>query len=372
MQSHPGSADAGACITGPEVPTNGVPHAAHAAHAFPMPTPALPRAIVLGAGSWGTALAAMLATRGVRTQFWGRDAGLMREMRETRRNARYLPALELPESVSIATSLAGLEPAEMLVFVTPSKGVRETARLVAESGLATEARVILSCAKGIELDSGRRMSQILAEFFPGKALAVLTGPNHAEEVAQQLATAAVVACEDEAVARTVQSCLTLPFFRTYTSDDVTGVEWAGAMKNPYAIAAGVALGLRLGDNAIAALVTRALAEMVRLGTAMGGKVESFYGLAGVGDLMGTCYSEHSRNHRLGRQLGEGRALEEILGGSRMVTEGVPNTASLHQAAKAAGVRTPLLDEVHAMLYENKPAREALRALLSRDPRAETE
>ena len=176
----------------------------------------------------------------------------------------------------------------------------------------------------------------------------------------------------EAVARAVQSCLTLPFFRTYTSDDVTGVEWAGAMKTPYAIAAGVALGLRLGDNAIAALVTRALAEMVRLGTAMGGRVESFYGLAGVGDLMGTCYSEHSRNHRLGRQLGEGRPLAEILGSSRMVTEGVPNTASLHQAAKAAGVRTPLLDEVHAMLYEHKPAPEALRALLSRDPRAETE
>lgn len=337
-----------------------------------MPTPALPRAIVLGAGSWGTALAAMLAARGVRTQFWGRDAGLMREMRETRRNARYLPALALPESLGISPTLAGLEPAEMLVFVTPSKGVRETARLVAESGLAAEARVILSCAKGIELDSGKRMSQILAEHFPGKALAVLTGPNHAEEVAQQLATAAVVACADAAMARAVQSCLTLPFFRTYTSDDVAGVEWAGAMKNPYAIAAGVALGLRLGDNAIAALVTRALAEMVRLGTAMGGKVESFYGLAGVGDLMGTCYSEHSRNHRLGRQLGEGRALEEILGGSRMVTEGVPNTASLHQAAKAAGVRTPLLDEVYAMLYENKPAPEALRALLSRDPRAETE
>lgn len=337
-----------------------------------MPTPALSSAIVLGAGSWGTALASLLSTRGLKTQFWGRDARLMEEIRQKRQNSRYLPGMQLPAELSITSDLAELSPAEMLVFVTPSKAVRETARLVAQTGLQNSARVMISCAKGIELDSGLRMSQILAEIFPELAISALSGPNHAEEVAQQLATAAVIACEDELMARSVQSCFTLPWFRTYTSADVTGVEWAGAMKNPYAIAAGVALGLRLGDNAIAALVTRALAEMVRLGIAVGGRAESFYGLAGVGDLMGTCYSEHSRNHRLGRQLGEGRPLSEILGSTRMVTEGVPNTASLHQAARAAGVRTPLLDEVYAMLYQEKPAREALRALLSRDPRSETE
>lgn len=335
-----------------------------------MAMPELKSAIVLGAGSWGTALAGLLAERGLAVQFWGRDPALMAEIAATRRNGRYLPGLDLPESVAATADLDALTPAELLVFAVPSGAVRETARLVAAAGLGKDARAVVSCAKGIERGSGRRMSALLSEAMPALPVAVLTGPNHAEEASQRLATAAVVACRDEAVARAVQSCFTLPWFRTYTSDDVTGIEWAGAMKNPYAIAAGVALGLRLGDNAIAALVTRALAEMVRLGVVMGGRAESFYGLAGVGDLVGTCYSAHSRNQRLGRALGEGASLESLLAGTRMVTEGVPNTASLHEAARAAGVRTPLLDEVHALLYEGKPAREALRALLSRDPRPE--
>ena len=332
----------------------------------------LTSAIVLGAGSWGTALAAVLAERGLQVQFWGRDRELIDEMRATRRNRRYLPDLVLPEQVRMTSELGELEPAQLLVFVVPSKAVRDTAQQVAAAGLADRARVVVSCAKGIELHSGKRLTEILAEFFPATPLAVLTGPNHAEEVSQRLATAAVVACTQEPIARELQACFTLPWFRTYTSDDVIGVEWAGAMKNPYAIAAGIALGLKLGDNAIAALVTRALAEMVRLGVAMGGRAESFFGLAGVGDLMATCYSEHSRNHRVGRQLGEGRSLQDIMAGTRMVAEGVPNTASLYEAAKAHGVRTPLLDEIHALLYEGKPAHEALRALLSRDPRAETD
>lgn len=332
--------------------------------------PELKSAIVLGAGSWGTALAGLLAERGLAVQFWGRDPALMAEIAATRRNSRYLPGLELPAGMAATADLNALAPAEMLVFAVPSGAVRETACRAAAAGLGTAARAVVSCAKGIERGSGQRMSALVSEALPALPVAVLTGPNHAEEAAQRLATAAVVACRDEAVARAVQSCFTLPWFRTYTSDDVAGIEWAGAMKNPYAIAAGVALGLRLGDNAIAALVTRALAEMVRLGVAMGGRAESFYGLAGVGDLVGTCYSAHSRNQRLGRALGEGASLESLLAGTRMVTEGVPNTASLHEAARAAGVRTPLLDEVHALLYEGKPAREALRALLSRDPRPE--
>jgi len=335
-----------------------------------MSTPELKSAIVLGAGSWGTALAALLARRGLNIQFWGRDEALMREVGRTRRNDRYLPDLALPDEVAVGADLGALEPAEMLVFAVPSGALRETARRLATSDAARGARVVVSCAKGIERGTGSRMSAILSEALPGLPVAVLTGPNHAEEVAQQQATAAVVACRDEPVARAVQSCFTLPWFRAYTSDDVTGIEWAGAMKNPYAIAAGVALGLRLGDNAVAALVTRALAEMVRLGVVMGGRPESFYGLAGVGDLIGTCFSAHSRNQRLGRALGEGRSLEAILAGTRMVTEGVPNTASLYEAARHAGVRTPLLDEVHAMLYENKPAGEALRSLFARDPRPE--
>ncbi len=346
---------------------------------IPDPTPAsvsavppIASAIVLGAGSWGTALAATLDQRGVAVQFWGRDPVLMEEIQTTRRNARYLHGLELRPGIRATADLAALEPADMLVFVVPSKGTRETARLVAESGVARQARVVVSCAKGIELGTGKRMSQILGEQLPGLPMAVLTGPNHAEEVALRLATAAVVACEDEEVARLVQACFTLRWFRTYTSDDIAGVEWAGAMKNPYAIAAGIAVGLRLGDNALAALVTRALAEMVRLVVAMGGRTESCFGLGGVGDLIATCYSEHSRNHRVGKLISEGMPLADIIASTRMVAEGVPNTASLFEAARAKDVRTPLLDEIYAMLHQGKPAKEAMRALLSRDPRAETE
>jgi glycerol-3-phosphate dehydrogenase (NAD(P)+) len=260
----------------------------------------------------------------------------------------------------------------MLVFVVPSKAVRGTAELVAQSGAASQARVLVSCAKGIELETGRRMTQVIGESIPDVPLAVLTGPNHAEEVSRQLATAAVVACQNDEVAKWVQSCFTLPFFRTYTTDDIAGAEWAGAMKNPYAIAAGIALGLKLGDNAIAALVTRALAEMVRLGVAEGGRVETFYGLSGVGDLMATCYSEHSRNHRVGLMLGQGKPLAEIIASTRMVAEGVPNTASLHRAAKTRGVRMPLLDEIYALVHEGKSPKEGMRALLSRDPRPEAD
>lgn len=329
-------------------------------------------ATVIGAGSWGTALANMLSLRGLKVQFWGRDAELMAQIRTTRCNERYLPELRLAEDIFVTADLAALQPADMLVFVVPSKAVRATAELVAKSGAASRARVLVSCAKGIELETGRRMSEMIGESIPGVPLAILTGPNHAEEVANKLATAAVVACTDDEIAKAVQHSFTLPFFRTYTSDDIVGAEWAGAMKNPYAIAAGIALGLKLGDNAIAALVTRALAEMVRLGVAEGGKVETFYGLSGVGDLMATCYSEHSRNHRVGLQLGQGRSLEDILSGTRMVAEGVLNTASLHRAAKQKGVRMPLLDEIYAILHEGKPAKEVMRTLFSRDPRPEAD
>lgn len=328
-------------------------------------------AIVIGAGSWGTALAATLAWRGLRVQFWGRDAALMSEIATSRRNARYLPQLELPPQIDVVSDPTALRPADMLVFVVPSKGMREAAQMIAGTPAAA-SRVVVSCAKGIEMDTGRRMTQIVAEFLPQSTIAVLTGPNHAEEVAARLATAAVVACADDEIARQVQHCFTLPFFRCYTTDDVAGAEWAGALKNPYAIAAGIARGMRLGDNAIAALVTRALAEMTRFGAAMGGKPETFFGLSGVGDLVATCYSDHSRNHRVGLLLGQGRALDDIIASTRMVAEGVLNTASLHQAARVRGVRTPLLDELHAVLHAGKTPEAGMKALLSRDPRPEAE
>lgn len=329
-------------------------------------------AIVLGAGSWGTALANLLAHRGLQVQFWGRDEALMREIQETRRNARYLPEMVMSESIRATHDLSTLTAADLVLFVTPSKSLRAVAQSLKQTRVLKGDEILLSCTKGIELESGNPMTALLAEVFPDHPHAALSGPNHAEEVALQMPTAAVVACVDQEKALALQSAFTLPWFRCYTSEDVMGVEWAGAMKNPYAIAAGIAKGLQLGDNAIAALVTRGLAEMVRLGVARGGQAETFYGLSGVGDLMGTCYSEHSRNHRVGKLLGQGKTLAEITSSTRMIAEGVPNTESLYHCARASGVRTPLLDEVYAVLYQDKAPKVALRELLGRDPRPELE
>lgn len=337
-----------------------------------MDTAKLENAIVLGAGSWGTALAAMLLRRGVRVQFWGRDEALMQEIGTTRCNERYLPGLGLEGDLVTTHRLEALRAADVVLFVTPSKALGAVAQGLAAARVLGGGEVLVSCTKGIELATGRRMSEIMGQALPGHTLAALSGPNHAEEVSRQMPSAAVVACEDTAAGVALQSCFTLPWFRCYTSEDVVGVEWAGALKNVYAIAAGIAKGLELGDNAIAALVTRGLAEMVRLGVASGGQVETFYGLSGVGDLVATCYSEHSRNHRVGRLLGQGMPLAEIIASTRMVAEGVPNTESLWQAARAAGVRTPLLDEVYAVLYRQKAPQAALRELLGRDPRPEVD
>lgn len=216
------------------------------------------------------------------------------------------------------------------------------------------------------------MSEILHEVFPGNPVAVLSGPNHAEEIALGQPACAVIGSVDATIADGLQEVFTLPHFRPYTSTDLAGIELGGAIKNVYAIAAGIAHGLGLGDNAVAALVTRALAEMTRLGIALGGQMETFAGLSGVGDLLVTCFSEHSRNHRVGVALGKGKTLEETVQSLGMVAEGVPNTLSIHEAARRAGVRTPIIDAMYCILYEGKPAAKALMELLSRDTRSECE
>ncbi len=327
-------------------------------------------AIVLGAGSWGTTLAALLAMRGLKVQFWGRDEALMSEIQSTRHNQRYLPALTLPENLIATHRLDALQPADLLVFVVPSKAMRHTAGLVKQAGILRGNEILLTCTKGIELDTSKPMSEVIGGVLPGHALAALSGPNHAEEIAQRMPAAAVVASAQGEVALQLQSCFTLPSFRCYTSDDVLGVEWAGALKNVYAIAAGITRGLQLGDNAIAALLTRGLAEMVRLGVSVGGRPETFYGLSGVGDLMATCYSEHSRNNRVGKLLGQGQSLAEIIASTRMVAEGVPNTESLWHCAQKHQVRMPILDEIYQVLYHDKAPKDALRELLGRNPRPE--
>jgi len=334
-----------------------------------MPDSAFPTAAILGTGSFGTALAVLLSPRLKDLLLVGRDPAVTDSINTRHRNPRYLSEIVLPDNVRASIRLADALEQPLLLFGVPTAATRQTASDLAALGLP-ESTVLVSCAKGIERNTGERMSEILREIFPANPVAVVSGPNHAEEIAANLATCAVIGSTDEDLARRLQELFTAPHFRSYTSDDLAGIELGGAIKNVYAIAAGIAAGLGLGDNAIAALVTRALAEMTRLGIALGGRGETFSGLSGVGDLIATCFSVHSRNHRVGLALGHGKTLEEATSSLGMVAEGVPNTLSIHDAARKAGVRTPIIDAVHSILYEHKPAASAMHELLTRDPRPE--
>jgi len=327
---------------------------------------------ILGSGSWGTALALVAAETSPQVILWGRDPVAIDEIKTTRRNQRYLPDVELPDNVIPTTDLAAAANSGIILSVVPSRATRGMMRALKATGALSPDSVIVSCSKGIELDSGKTMCEIISEELPNQPNGVLSGPSHAEEVGRKLATAMVVAATEPALAERLQTAFLAPWVRPYTSTDVVGLEWGGAVKNVFAIAAGIVDGLGLGDNAKAALVTRGLAEMTRLGVALGGQRETFQGLSGVGDLIATCYSIHSRNFRVGRELGSGRELEEIMGDMTMVAEGVPNTESIYKWARKAGARTPVIDEVYGILYQGTPPLDALRSLLSRDPRPEAD
>ncbi len=325
---------------------------------------------ILGSGSWGTALAFAAAQKSARVTLWGHRQETADQINATRRNQRYLPDISLPPAIHATTDFRDLAEASLVLAVVPSRALRQVACALKASGQLRPGAILLCCIKGIEMDTGLTMSGILAGIFPDNPLAVLSGPNHAEEIAKKLAAAAVIGSRDESVSLQLQEFFTLPWFRTYRSTDVPGIEWGGAVKNVFAIASGISEGLGLGDNARAALVTRGLAEMTRLGMAAGGRFETFQGLSGVGDLIVTCYSQHSRNNRVGRLLGQGQTLTETTAAMNMVAEGVPNTESIHAAARRYHIRTPIIDQMYAILYEGKPCAAALAELLSRDPRAE--
>lgn len=324
---------------------------------------------IVGAGSWGTALAMLLAEKAQQVILWGRDPKMAAEINHKRYNRLYLPREEIPPNVTATADLKDLADAEIVLIVTPSQATRDLSQQLAKIGLPVTTPIV-SCSKGIEQSTGQRMSQVLAESLAPRPIAVLSGPSHAEEVARQMATAAVIGSNDQATAKRLQEVFTLPWFRTYTSEDVAGIEYGGAVKNVFALAGGIADGLGLGDNAKAALVTRGLAELIRLGVVLGGKPETFQGLSGVGDLIVTCYSAHSRNNRVGQMIGKGHSLEEITQTIHMVVEGIPNTRNLHDLARQKSVRTPIIDAIHDILYAHKSPEDALVELLSRDPRPE--
>jgi glycerol-3-phosphate dehydrogenase (NAD(P)+) len=324
---------------------------------------------VIGAGSWGTALAWLWGRDGRKISLWGNNAKRVEDMLKTRENSDYIPGLKLPDSVKITHELRDCADADLIVLVTPSTFLRAIATPFKEV-LDNPRAVFLSCIKGIEHGTGMRMSEVVTEVFPEHKVAVLSGPNLAAEVVRKVPTATVIACQDPECAADLQTFLGSSRFRIYTNNDVTSVELGGALKNVFAIAGGASDGLGLGDNTKAALVTRSLAELIRLGTAMGGNFRTFYGLSGVGDLIATCFSKHSRNRRVGEYLGRGQTIDQITSEMQMVAEGIPTTKSAYACARKLNIETPITNEVYSLLYERKTPVEAMRDLLERDQKAE--
>jgi glycerol-3-phosphate dehydrogenase (NAD(P)+) len=311
----------------------------------------------------------MWAKQGHEILLWGKNAARIEELKKSRENRVNLPGVTLSENIGLTSKVEACADAELIVFVTRSTVLRETAAALNKVTINSKA-LLLSCIKGIEHGTGKRMSEILAEIYPKHTVAVLSGPNLATEVSRGLPTATVLACSSKDCAAELQRDLGTSRFRIYSGEDPTGTELGGALKNIFALAAGAGDGLGLGDNSKAALVTRALAEMVRLGTRMGGELGTFYGLSGAGDLIATCFSQHSRNRRAGEQLAQGRSLPEIAALVGTVAEGIPTAKSARECARKLGVETPIIDQVYSLLYENKPAAQALEELLKREQKAE--
>jgi len=329
------------------------------------------RVTVIGDGGWGTALALTLARNGHAPRVWGPAADYVAEIRQTRQNRKFLPGVPLPDALEwTAEPDEALAGAEAVVMVVPSKYVRATLGRFAGAYRAAGAPPVVSATKGFDETTHERMTEILSELWSVKAPAALSGPSIAPETARGVPTAVTIACADAALARRFQDLFCGDAFRAYTSDDVRGVELGGALKNVVALAAGICDGLGFGNNAKAALITRGLAEMTRLGVALGAHPQTFYGLSGIGDLMVTCMSPHSRNRTVGERLGRGESIADILGGMVQVAEGVCTCGPALALARQAGVAAPVMEQVDAILHVGKKPKDAVVELMRRDPRAE--
>lgn len=329
------------------------------------------RIAVIGAGSWGTTVACLAAQRHA-TVMWARRPELVERINEERRNEQYLPGAEIPYSLTVTGDLeAALTDAEVVVMGVPSHGYREV--LSQAAAVVPIDAAILSLSKGIEQGTLKRMTEVTREEIPDHdpaIIGVLSGPNLAREVIAGQPAATVIAMADTDRSHTLQQVFMSPSFRVYTNTDVVGCEIAGALKNVMAIAAGMAKGLGFGDNTMATLVTRALAELTRLGVAMGGEPLTFAGLAGMGDLIATCVSSQSRNNRVGTELGKGRSLEDIISEMNMVAEGVKTTRAVLDLAEEYAIEMPIAHQVGRVLYEGARPRDAVLALMTREAKAE--
>ena len=326
---------------------------------------------IIGAGSWGSALAILLADHGRPITLWGHNSKVVEEINTLHTNSAYIPDIAVPPNVRATSDLADALEAPLIFMVTPSKAVRSVAGMLATLKPKPGA-IIVSCTKGIEHGSGKLMGEVIEECLPECRLAVLSGPNLALEIARRIPAASVIGSAHQDILEPLQQVLSVKGFRPYTSDDVMGIQLGGALKNIFAIAAGVSDGFKMGDNAKAALVTRSLAEMARIGIALGGRRETFFGLSGGGDLMATCFSKQSRNRLFGERLGRGEKPAQIIESMQMVAEGVPTTLSAWDCAKRFGIEAPVTQEIHAVLYEDKSLLEAMAELMERPPKSETE
>jgi glycerol-3-phosphate dehydrogenase (NAD(P)+) len=331
-----------------------------------MPT----RFAILGDGAWGTCVALLLAQRSENSvTLWSARAESARELREKRENKRLLPGVKIPQNVHLTADIEeAVSGVDYLIAAIPTVYLRATLQRV--SGFIPADRPMVSLAKGLEVDTFLRPTEILRELLGPRPLAVLSGPSHAEEVSSGKPTTVVAASADSDLARSVQQQFANERFRVYTNDDMIGVELAGALKNVIGIAAGICDGLGFGDNAKAALLTRGLVEMARFGVALGALQHTFYGLAGLGDLITTCVSPHGRNRMVGSRLGRGEKLSQILASMNMVAEGVYTTRSVHERAQRMGIEMPITTEVFRVLYQDKEAQQAVGDLMLREPKGE--
>lgn len=321
---------------------------------------------VLGAGAWGTALARLLSLNQWTVHLWGHSPGLVTSLRDTRVNTRYLPGIVLPGSLTITDRLdEALDSVDAIVVAVPSRAFRGIAR-----ELSTYAGPVVSVTKGIDDETGLTMCGLLELECPHAEAAALSGPTLAMEVARDIPSAIVAASHDLDTALRIQTYFHRPSFRVYTSRDLAGVELGGALKNVIAVAAGVCDGLGYGDNSKAALLTRGIVEMQRLGVACGADAGTFAGLSGLGDLTVTCFSRLSRNRAFGERLGRGESITAILPTLTQVAEGYPTSRSAYHLAQRLGVETPIMDQVYLMLHEGKPARDAVRDLTGRESKSE--
>ena len=325
---------------------------------------------VFGDGAWGTALALNLISNGHKVAIWGAFSDYLEEMKARRENFRFLPGVVLPQELEFETDAeSAVRNCDIILLATPTQFLRSVLKKM--NGAVAPGRLVINVAKGIEKDSFLCISQIVKEELGFVTYVSLSGPSHAEEVARKVPTAVVAASNSIEAAETVQTIFMNENFRVYTSNDVVGVELGGALKNVMAIAAGIIDGMQLGDNPKAAFMTRAIYEMGRFGELLGGKQSTFSGLSGVGDLIVTCTSGHSRNRHVGEELGRGKTLEQILNDMGMVVaEGVPTALGAYTLARKAGATTPLIDSIYGILYDGLSARSALKELMTRQAKAE--